>query len=86
MAFSQIFMCIELTTAGAFNGISKTMPPSIVSIGFNFLRIPLAFILAKYMGINGIWWSITISSMLKGVILYIWFEIYLKKGIIPNNI
>jgi Na+-driven multidrug efflux pump len=38
------------------------------------------------MGINGIWWSITISSMLKGVILYIWFEIYLKKGIIPNNI
>lgn len=86
MAFSQIFMCIELTTAGAFNGISKTMPPSIVSIGFNFLRIPLAFILAKYMGINGIWWSITISSMLKGVILYIWFEIYLKKGIIPNNV
>ena len=54
MAYSQIFMCIELTTAGAFNGISKTMPPSIISISFNALRIPMAFYFAKYMGIDGI--------------------------------
>ena len=66
MAYSQIFMCIELTTAGAFNGISKTMPPSIISISFNALRIPMAFYFSKVMGIDGIWWAITISSILKG--------------------
>lgn len=85
MAYSQVFMCIEATTAGAFNGISKTMPPSIVSIGFNFLRIPLAFILAKKIGINGIWWAITISSILKGAILYIWFKIQIRKGLIIKS-
>ena len=82
MAYSQIFMCIELTTAGAFNGISKTMPPSIISISFNALRIPMAFYFAKYMGIDGIWWAITISSILKGLILYLWFVKKLKRGII----
>lgn len=82
MAYSQIFMCIELTTAGAFNGISKTMPPSIISISFNALRIPMAFYFSKIMGIDGIWWAITISSILKGLILYLWFVKKLKKGII----
>lgn len=85
MAYSQIFMCIELTTAGAFNGISKTMPPSIVSIVLNALRIPLALVLAKYMGIDGVWWAITISSVLKGLILYIWFKLELEKGIGRHN-
>lgn len=82
MAYSQIFMCIELTTAGAFNGISKTMPPSIISISFNALRIPMAFYFSKVMGIDGIWWAITISSILKGLILYLWFVKKLKRGII----
>ena len=82
MAYSQIFMCIELTTAGAFNGISKTMPPSIISISFNVLRIPMAFYFSKVMGIDGIWWAITISSIFKGLILYLWFAKKLKKGII----
>lgn len=82
MAYSQIFMCIELTTAGAFNGISKTMPPSIISIGFNLLRIPMAIVFSKHMGIDGVWWAITISSALKGIILYIWFKLELKKGLL----
>lgn len=84
MAFSQIFMCIELTTAGAFNGISKTLPPSIVSISLNFLRIPIAVALSQKIGIDGIWWAITISSIFKGIILYIWFELDLKKGLIKD--
>ena len=85
MAYSQIFMCIELTTAGAFNGISKTLPPSIISITFNALRIPMAIIFAKYMGIDGVWWAITISSVIKGLVLYIWFKIELKKGVIKGK-
>jgi len=86
MAYSQIFMCIELTTAGAFNGISKTMPPSIISISFNVLRIPMAIIFAKYMGIDGVWWAITISSIIKGLVLYIWFKFELKKGVLNKTI
>lgn len=66
LGVSQLFMCIEITTAGAFNGLGRTMPPSIVSITLTALRIPLAALLGSWLGLNGIWWAITISSILKG--------------------
>jgi putative MATE family efflux protein len=72
MGFSQIFMMIELTTQGLFNGMGRTIPPVAVSIVFNFARIPLALLLASRMGIAGVWWAISISSMIKGVVLPIW--------------
>ncbi len=82
ISLSQIFMCLEITTAGAFNGIGKTLPPSIISIAFNALRIPTAFFLAKKMllGLNGVWWSISISSVFKGSILVIWFFVIIKNN------
>ena len=84
---SQLFMCIELTTAGAFSGLGKTVPPSIVSIIFTAARIPAAFLLsATSLGLNGVWWSVSISSILKGVILCAWFIYYLKKKlVIPSK-
>ncbi|MCR1897572.1 MATE family efflux transporter [Irregularibacter muris] len=81
LGISQLFMCIEITTAGAFNGLSKTVPPSIVGITFNALRIPTALILSSpnLLGLNGIWWSISISSIFKGIVLVTWFGIFLKR-------
>ena len=80
LGVSQLFMCIELTTAGAFSGLGKTVPPSISSIVLTAARIPMAVALTSTaLGLNGIWWSITISSIFKGVILTGWFLIYLKK-------
>lgn len=69
LAFSQVFMCMEIASIGAFNGIGKTLPPSIVGGVFNGLRIPGALILsATSLGLAGIWWSLTISSVFKGII------------------
>ncbi|MCI9293069.1 MAG: MATE family efflux transporter [Erysipelotrichaceae bacterium] len=79
LALSEYFMCIEITTAGAFNGLGKTMPPSLISISLTALRIPLAIWLSGLLGLNGIWWTITISSILKGIVLTAWFYIILKK-------
>ena len=72
MGFCQIFMMIELTTQGMFNGTGRTAPPAIVSIIFNFARIPLAILFASWMGIIGVWWAISASSILKGIILPMW--------------
>lgn len=84
LGLSQLFMCIEITTSGAFNGLGKTVPPAIVSIVFNALRIPGALILSSTsLGLNGIWWSISISSILKGIISISWFIISLKRN--PNT-
>ena len=78
LGFSQLFMSVEITTAGAFSGFGKTIPPSVISIIFTVARIPLALMLTKTsLGLNGIWWSITISSIFKGVLLLIWFLFFL---------
>jgi len=85
LAFSQLFMILEALSAGAFNGLSKTVYPSVVSIVFNLLRIPLAYLFITYYGLNGIWLAITLSSILKGTILYIWLKFYLKFNFHLNN-
>lgn len=80
LGVSQLFMSVEITTAGAFSGYGKTLPPSVNSIIFTVLRIPLALLLIRTdLGLNGIWWSITISSILKGIVIFTLFFIFLKK-------
>ena len=79
LSISQLFMIVELGTAGAFMGLGKTMIPSGVGIVGNSLRIPFAYLLALSLGFIGIWWVVSISSVLKGVVLTIWFLSYLRK-------
>ena len=78
LALSQVFSAVEVVTAGAFNGCGRTSIPAVIGIVFNALRIPLAYLLTPVLGMNGIWWSITLSSILKGIILAIWFHYYQK--------
>lgn len=79
LGLSQLFMCLEIVTSGAFIGHGKTFPPSVVGIGFNILRIPLALILsATALGVDGVWWAISISSILKGLVLVFWHVRYLR--------
>lgn len=70
IAYSQIFNAMEMVSNGFFTGIGKPRIPSYVSVIFTALRLPMAYICVRYLGVNGIWWSITISTMLKGSILY----------------
>ncbi|MCF7925553.1 MAG: MATE family efflux transporter [Candidatus Izimaplasma sp.] len=86
LSISQLFMIIELGVAGAFNGLGKTMVPSGVGIVGNFLRIPGAALLSIPLGFAGIWWAVSGSSILKGMILVIWFIILLRKLGEPNGI
>lgn len=80
LGLSQFFMTIEIGTQGAFNGLGRTIPPSLVGILFNALRIPAALILSStFLGLDGIWWSISVSSMFKGVVLTIWYIMVLRK-------
>ncbi|MGO1818526.1 MAG: MATE family efflux transporter [Senegalia sp. (in: firmicutes)] len=85
LGVSQLFMTIEIATAGAFNGLGRTLPPSLVGIILTGLRVPAALILSNenILGLNGVWWSISISSILKGIFLMIWFIFILKKFIYP---
>ncbi len=80
LGFSQLFCCIEIMVGGAFSGFGKTLPPSITSIVLTSARIPMAMVLsATALGLNGVWWSITISSILKGTVLLTLFLLFLRR-------
>ncbi len=81
LAVSQVFMIIEIITRGAFNGIGRTVPPSIIGIVFTGGRVPAAMVLSldKYLGMLGIWWVISLSSVVKGISLMAWYMSVLKR-------
>lgn len=47
-SYSMIFMMLEITTQGVFYGTGRTVPPALVSITGNMLRIPLALLLGHW--------------------------------------
>ena len=79
IGISQIFMMLEITTQGMFNGLGKTTPPAIISIVLNTLRIPIAMILGTQMGVTGVWWALSITSIFKGIISFIWYLVLQRK-------
>lgn len=84
--YSQIFMMIEITTQGMFYGVGRSLPPAIISIGCNYFRIPLSiFLISLGMGLDGIWWSISITSIMKGIICIIWLYLIRKKLYISDQ-
>jgi Na+-driven multidrug efflux pump len=76
LAFSQAFMGIEIVLAGAFSGAGDTVPPMVITVPLNLARIPLAYALAEFFGfgVNGVWWSISGTSIVKGLIIAFWFS------------
>lgn len=69
LGISQFFQSLEISTNGAFNGVGLTQIPSISNIFFQTMRIPGALYLMKTsLGINGIWWAISISTVFKGCV------------------
>ncbi|WP_040419784.1 MATE family efflux transporter [Clostridium celatum] len=81
VAFSQAFSTVEMVSNGFFTGLGKPKIPAIISIVFTVLRIPMALVLMKYFKINGIWWSIAISSILKGSAAYLIYAIKVRRDL-----
>lgn len=74
--YSICFMMLEITMQGLFYGTGRTLPPAIISVSFNVIRIPLAVALSQTaLGIEGVWWAISLTSILKGIVAFVWFSI-----------
>lgn len=80
LGYSQLFMVVELVATGAFFGWGKTNIPAISGIALTVLRIPMAltFIQLWQNELSSVWWSISISSMLKGTILSALFVVLFR--------
>lgn len=77
VGLTQVFMAIEIICNGTFVGLGLPKIPAMISVIFTVARIPMAGLFIQWMGVNGIWTSISVSMLLKGLVaLYV----YRKKG------
>ncbi len=70
IAFGQIFAVLEMVGNGLFTGIGVPKIPATISITLTILRIPLALLFASFFGVAGVFLSVSVTSILKGVISY----------------
>jgi len=76
LALSQVFMALLIVLEGAFSGAGDTMPPMLIGIPAAILRLPIAYVLCFMLnvGVNGVWWAITTTTILSAVVLLFWFR------------
>ena len=75
VGLGQAFQCLELMSVGAISGLGNTKICSVISITLTALRIPIAMVLCgTALGAKGLWWALTITTILKGISFYIAFK------------
>jgi len=74
LAACQILANLEYVASNAFRGKGKTIPPSVVSITSNVIRVPLAFFLSlTSLGVLGIWTAVSFTNALRGLGVCLWY-------------
>jgi len=76
LAACQIFSNLEFLATNAFRGKGKTIPPSVVNITSNLIRVPLALGLSLTpLGLLGIWIAVSFTAGLRGLVVVLWYII-----------
>lgn len=79
IGISLIFASLEMIGNGYFSGLGLPKIPATISIVFTVARIPLALALEPYLGLDAIWWSIAISSIVKGLVSVLYVRLMKKE-------
>nr|WP_251131254.1 MATE family efflux transporter [Exiguobacterium sp. s70] len=79
IGISLIFASLEMIGNGYFSGLGLPKIPATISIVFTVARIPLALALEPYLGIDAIWWSIALSSIIKGLVSALYVRLMKKE-------
>jgi putative MATE family efflux protein len=76
LGLSQFTMAIEIVLEDSFSGAGDTIPVMVVLIPGAILRVPLAYYLCFNLGfgVNGVWWTMTITTVIKASVLALWFR------------
>lgn len=74
MAVCQVIMCLEGVATGTFRGCGQTHQPAVASVASNVLRVGFAWWLGQTpLGVNGVFWGITLSTIVRGVWILAWY-------------
>jgi putative MATE family efflux protein len=76
VGLSQVFMAFEVVLIGAFAGAQWTAVPAVVEITLTAARVPLsAWLVAQGWGVEGVWFAIASTTVVKGVALALLFAL-----------
>jgi len=69
------FIGFGVVFSRAFSGAGDTVSPLIITaIGFVGLRVSLSVLLSSLIGLKGVWFGVTISTVVQGLIAAFWFS------------
>lgn len=74
IAFCLVPLAVESVLNGAFGGAGLTVPPMIIVGGLTLVRLPVAFFAARWVGVEGVWWTICGTAILRGILMAAWFS------------
>lgn len=71
----QGLMAVEIVLGHAFAGAGDTLPPMLISVPLNAVRVPLVYwmIYALDGGILAVGWLLSITAALRGLLAAVWF-------------
>lgn len=72
LAVCQISGSLENLSSSFLRGVGRTLPPSVVSISCNTIRVPIAYFLSVTpLGLSGLWGGFIFGAVLRGVVLIV---------------
>ena len=86
LSLCQLTSCFESLYAGYFRGIGQTIPPSIINIAGNILRVIAAILLSNTsLGLDGVCWAISLGNVFRALMLIAWFFVVKHKSYIKKT-
>ena len=71
-AFAEPMFAASIVAYGVFVGVGQTTLPAIMNFGSIWVvRVPLAWLLARSMGLRGVWTAMCIELIFRGTIFLI---------------
>jgi Na+-driven multidrug efflux pump len=67
IAWSQVFMAVELVLEASMSGAGYTVWPMVWIVGLSAIRIPIAAAIAVPFGLAGVWWTLSVTAVGRGI-------------------
>ncbi len=79
LGISQLFLCMEILASNSLSAFGQSKLPAVIITIFSLLRIPLVlWLYSTFLGLNGIWWGVSITTICKGIILFVSVLIFMR--------
>ncbi|MAF14344.1 MAG: hypothetical protein CMI53_05665 [Parcubacteria group bacterium] len=76
-----LFAAVIMNLSSAFQAFGKSHYSLILTVLRVTLMIGLAYLFDYYWGFNGVWWAVTFSSILMGIAIMVWYQLWQPKSV-----